>query len=196
MLARLSLKSLPLAGLMLPLVSGAARAEEAKEGMPQLKTEYFAGQLFWLTIFFVLVFIFLRFIGLPRVTAIIDERAKRIGGDIASAELLRKQAAEAETTYAETMAAAHGEARQLLAETQEKNATILALETKDAVVGFERQIDQAVLRINAERETALQSIRDVALGLATDITLKLAGHVPGADRVALAVDHAVGQEGV
>jgi len=196
MLARISLKSLPLAGLMLPLLSGAAWAEDAKEGMPQLKPETFAGQLFWLAIFFVLVFIFLRFVGVPRITAIIDERARRIGGDIASAELLRKQAAEAETTYAATMAAAHGEARQLLAETQEKNATILALETKEAVVGFERQIDQAVLRINAERETALQSIRDVALGLATDITLKLAGHAPGADRVALAVDHAVGQESV
>jgi F-type H+-transporting ATPase subunit b len=194
MLARISLKSLPLAGLMLPLVSGAARAEEAKEGMPQLKSEYFAGQLFWLAIFFVLVFVFLRFVGLPRVTAIIDERAKRIGGDIASAELLRKQATEAETTYAETMAAAHGEARQLLAETQEKNATILSLETKEAVVGFERQIDQAVRRIDAERESALHGIRDVALGLATDITVKLAGRAPGADRVAMAVDHAAAQE--
>lgn len=141
-----------------------------------------------------LVFIFLRFIGLPRVTAIIDERAKRIGGDIASAELLRTQAADAEKTYAATMAAAHGEARQLLAETQEKNAAILSLETKDAVVGFERQVEQAVRGIDAARAEALKSIRDVAIGLATDITVKLAGRAPGTDRVALAVDHAVGQE--
>ena len=188
-----------LAGLTLALVSGAlftggARAEEQKEGMPQLDPHSYASQLFWLAIFFVLVFLFLRFIGLPRVTAIIDERAKRIGGDVASAELLRRQADEAEKTYQATMAAAHGEARQLLAETQEKNSAILSIETKEAVVGFERQVEQAVRGIDAARAEALKSIRDVALGLATDITIKLAGRAPGADRVALAVDHAVGQE--
>ena len=188
-----------LAGLTLALVSGAlftggARAEEQKGGMPQLDPHSYASQLFWLAIFFVLVFLFLRFIGLPRVTAIIDERGKKIGGDIASAELLRRQADEAEKTYQATMAAAHGEARQLLAETQEKNAAILALETKDAVVGFERQVEQAVRGIDAARAEALKGIRDVALGLATDITVKLAGHAPTADRVALAVDHAVAQE--
>ena len=87
-----------LAGLMLALVSGASRAEEQKGGMPQLDPHSYASQLFWLAVFFVLVFLFLRFIGLPRVTAIIDERAKRIGGDIASAELLREQASGAEKT--------------------------------------------------------------------------------------------------
>ena len=183
-----------LAGLMLALVSGASRAEEQKGGMPQLDPHSYASQLFWLAIFFILVFLFLQFIGLPRIRAIIDERAKKIGGDIASAELARRQADEAEKTYQATMAAAHGEARQLLVETQEKNAAILALETKEAVVGFERQIEQAVRGIDAARAEALKGIRDVAGGLARDITVKLAGHAPGADRVALAVDHAVAQE--
>jgi len=183
-----------LAGLTLALVSGASQAEEQKGGMPQLDPHSYASQLFWLAIFFVLVFLFLQFIGLPRIRAIIDERAKKIGGDIASAELARRQADEAEKTYQATMAAAHGEARKLLAETQEKNTAILALETKEAVIGFERQIEQAVKGIDAASAEALKGIRDVAVGLATDITAKLAGHVPGADRVALAVDHAVGQE--
>jgi F-type H+-transporting ATPase subunit b len=183
-----------LAGLMLALVSGASRAEEQKGGMPQLDPHSYASQLFWLAIFFILVFLFLQFIGLPRIRAIIDERAKKIGGDIASAELARRQADEAEKTYQATMAAAHGEARQLLVETQEKNAAILALETKEAVVGFERQIEQAVRGIDAARAEALKGIRDVAVGLARDITVKLACHAPGADRVALAVDHAVAQE--
>jgi len=198
MLAR-RLSTPSLAGLALGLVSGAlfiggARAEEQKGGMPQLDPHSYASQLFWLAIFFVLVFLFLRFVGLPRVTAIIDERAKKIGGDIASAELARRQADEAEKTYQATMAAAHGEARQLLAETQEKNAAILALETREAVVGFERQVEQAVRGIDAARAEAMKGIRDVALGLATDITVKLAGHAPGADRVELAVDLAVAQE--
>jgi F-type H+-transporting ATPase subunit b len=104
---------LALVGLMLTLSSGVSLADEEQKGMPQLDPHSYASQLFWLTVFFILVFVFLRFVGLPRVTAIIDERARRIGGDIASAELLKNQAAEAEKTYEATMAAAHGRARQL-----------------------------------------------------------------------------------
>lgn len=193
MLARLSSTRLPLAGLMLTLVPGVSWAEEAKEGMPQLDPHSYASQLFWLAIFFVLVLVFLRFIGLPRVTAIIDERAKKIGGDIASAELLRTQAAEAEKTYDTTMAAAHGRARRLLAETHEQNAAVLAEQTKEATAAADHQVSQAVKRIEADRAEALHSIRDVARGLATDITAKLAGRAPSADRVAFAVDQAAGE---
>jgi F-type H+-transporting ATPase subunit b len=182
-----------LAGLMLTSLAGVSRAEEQKEGMPQLDPHSYASQLFWLAVFFVLVFLFLRFIGLPRVTAIIDERAKKIGADIASAELLRTQAAEAEKTYETTMAAAQGKARQLLAETHEQNAAILAEETKLATAAADHEVNQAVKRIEADRAKALHSIRDVARGLAADITAKLAGRMPSADRVALAVDLAAGE---
>ncbi len=197
MLARLYLGRPALAGLMLALVPGASWADEeappVKDGMPQLNPHSYASQLFWLTVFFVLVFVFLRFVGLPRVTAIIDERAKRIGGDIASAELLKNQAAEAEKTYEATMAAAHGKARQLLAETQERNSALLAEETKQAAAVAEREIDQAVKRIEADRAQALHGIRELARNLAAEITTKLAGRAPSADRVAFLVDKAAGE---
>jgi F-type H+-transporting ATPase subunit b len=195
MLARL--KSVLFAGLTLALVPGASWADEemppVKDGMPQLNPHSFASQLFWLSIFFILVFLFLRFVGLPRVTAIIDERARKIGGDIASAEALRAQAAAAEQTYEATMAAAHAKARQLLAETQERNSAVLAEQTKQAADVADTEVNQAVKRIEADRAQALHSIRDVARGLAADITAKLAGRMPSADRVTLAVDQAAGE---
>ncbi len=193
MLARPVLARVSVSSLMLTLLAGVSRAEEAKEGMPQLDPHSFASQLFWLAIFFLAVFLFLRFIGLPRVTAIIDERANKIGGDIASAELLRAQAAVAEQTYETTMAAAHSKARQLLVETYEQNAAALAEQTKEATASADRQVHQAVKRIEADRAEALAGIREVARGLAADITAKLAGHMPSADRVTHAVDRAAGE---
>ena len=91
------------------------------------------------------------------------------------------------------MAAARGKARQLLADTYEKNTAALAEETRQAAATFERQIEQAVNGIEAAQEQALKGIRDVAVGLAAEITQKLAGRAPGADRVALAVDKAAGE---
>lgn len=200
MLARLRLPRLHLAArwsfatMMLASFPGVSWAEEeSQKGMPQLNPESYVSQVFWLAVFFILTLVFLRFVGLPRITAIIDERARKIGGDIASAEALRAQAAEAEKNYDATMAAARGQARQLIAETHEKNTAALTEETRLAAATFERQIEQAVRGIEAAQEQALKGIRDVALGLAAEITQKLSGHTPAADRVALAVDKAVGE---
>jgi len=193
-LTRPSLGALTFAALTLASLPGVSWAEEeSQKGMPQLNPDSYFSQVFWLAVFFVLTLIFLRFVGLPRITAIIDERARKIGGDIASAEALRNQAAEAEKTYDTTMAAARGEARQLLAETYEKNTAALAEETRLATATFERQVEQAVKGVEAAQEQALKSIRDVAVGLAAEITQKLSGRAPGADRVQLAVDKAVGE---
>ena len=199
MLARLRLTSLSLAAssftvLALTSFPGVSWAEEeSQKGMPQLNPDSYFSQVFWLAIFFILTLVFLRFVGIPRVTAVIDERARKIGGDIASAETLRTQAAEAEKTYDATMAEARGKARQLLAETHERNTATLAEETRQAAATTERQVEQAVKGIEHAQEQALKGIRDVALGLAAEITQKLAGHAPAADRVALAVDKAAGE---
>jgi F-type H+-transporting ATPase subunit b len=194
MFAPRSLKAASFAGLTLALLAGVSRAADGeKEGMPQLDPHSYASQLFWLAIFFVLVFLFLRFVGLPRVTAIIDERARKIDSDIAAAELLRGEAGEAERTYESTMAAAHGEARQLLAETYERNQAVLTEQTKEATAAADRDVGHAVKRIEADRAVALHSIREVASGLAADITAKLTGRTPSADRLLQAVDHAAGE---
>jgi F-type H+-transporting ATPase subunit b len=189
MLARLT----PLS-LSLTLLAGVSRAEESKGGMPQLDPHSYASQLFWLAIFFVLVFVFLRFVGLPRVTSVMAERSRKIDGDLGAAELLRGQAAEAEKAYETTMASAHGEARQLLASTHEQNMAVLAERTRAAATDFDRKVGVAVQRIEAARAEALQGIREVAKGLAADITLKLSGRTPAAESVARAVDSAAGQE--
>jgi hypothetical protein len=50
-----------------------------------------------------------------------------------------------------------------------------------------------VKRIEADRAQALHGIREVARGLAAEITTKLAGRAPSADRVAFVVDRAAGE---
>lgn len=158
--------------------------------MPQLDPHSYASQLFWLAIFFVLLFGFLRFVGLPRVTAILEERRGRIDGDIGQAEQLRIQAEAALKAYETTLADAHAEGRKLLAETHEKNVAALAAQTKAATEEFGKRVAEAVGRIDAARESALAGIRDVAIGLASEITAKIAGHAPAPESVVRAIDEA------
>jgi len=184
MLARLRL-----AGVLLALVPGVSSAEE-KEGMPQLDPHSFASQVFWLAVFFFLVLAFLQFVGLPRIKAILEERRRRVDGDIGSAEQLRGQADEAIRTYETTLADAHGKARKLLAETHEKNLALLAEQTKSATAEFDKRIAEAVGRIEVAQADAMKSVREVAVGLASEITTKVAGLAPGADSVARAIEAA------
>lgn len=198
MLARLpAVRGVPfrvaLGGLMLTLVSGVSLAEETK-GMPQLDPQSYASQLFWLAVFFILIFAFLGLVGVPRVTSILKERSGKLDGDIETADRLRSEAAEAEKAYTAAMAAAHGQARQMLAETHEQNVAKLAEQTHAAAAEFDRKVGEAVKRIEAARAAALAGVREVATGLAADITLKLANRAPAAESVARAVERAAGQE--
>ena len=61
--------------------------------MPQLNPEFFISQLFWLTISFLFLFIFLWRISLPRINAVLNNRSNKINKDI---KIAKKHQAEAE----------------------------------------------------------------------------------------------------
>ena len=175
--------------LPLALVPGAALAAE-QGGMPQLDQSTFASQIFWLAIFFVVVFVFLRFVGLPRVTAILAERGLKVGGDLTEAERLRAQSDETLKAYEAVLAAAHGKARKLLAETHEKNAATLTERTRAATAEFDQRVGEAVKRIDAAQADALKGIREVATGLVAELATKVAGRAPAPASVTRAIDAA------
>lgn len=184
---RAALSRLLPAGLPLILVSGVSRAAESG-GLPQLDVNTYASQLFWLAVFFVVIYVFMRTVGIPRVTAILEERKARIDSDLDEAQRIRRDAEEAMKGYQATLADAHGKARTLLAETHEKNAAALTAQTQAATKEFDRQVAGAIDRIEAARKNALAGLRDVTLGLAAEITTKVAGRAPAPESVARAVD--------
>jgi F-type H+-transporting ATPase subunit b len=180
---------------LLVLSSGTSRAAEVV-GLPQLDVHTYTSQLFWLAVFFVIVYAFMRYVGIPRVAAIVEERKAQVDRDLSTAESLRVQAAEARKAYEAAMAEAHTKARQLLAETQERNKVILAEHTKEATANADRHISQAVKRIEAASHEAFKSLPDMAANLAAEITAKLTGQTPQKDVVTHAVTEAVGRGGL
>jgi F-type H+-transporting ATPase subunit b len=178
-----------LAGLLLTFLPGVGLAADS-QGLPQLDVNSYAGQLFWLAVFFAIVYGFMRFVGIPRVGALIEARHAQVAGDLGAAERLRLQAAEAQSAYEARMAEAHAQARKLLADTQEQNLATLTSRTRAAADDFDAKVGEAVQRIGLARAEALKGVAEVARGLASQITTKLAGRAPADDSVARAVDAA------
>ena len=65
--------------------------------MPQLNPEFFVSQLFWLTVFFSLMFLFLWRISLPRIALVLENRQKKIDNDLSIAKELQEEAQNVET---------------------------------------------------------------------------------------------------
>jgi len=60
--------------------------------MPQLEVSTFVPQLFWLAITFVVLYLLMKGIGLPRVGGAIEARRRRIDDDLARAAQLKSEA--------------------------------------------------------------------------------------------------------
>ena len=62
--------------------------------MPQLNPEFFVSQLFWLTITFTFLLIFLWRISLPRISSVLEKRENKINNDIKLAKKIQDEAEE------------------------------------------------------------------------------------------------------
>src|ERR1043165_3992304 len=82
-----------------------------KSGFPPFAKETFASQLVWLAITFVALYLLIARIAVPRIGGIIDERAKRIEGDFASAQRAKDESEAALAAYEKSLADARHRAQ-------------------------------------------------------------------------------------
>ena len=116
--------------------------------MPQLDVSTFAPQLVWLAITFVVLYLLMAKLGLPRVSAILDARRKRQDDDLARASELKAEAEAALAAYQKTMADARAEAQATIRERTDRFAAEAAVR--------QRQLAEALGELTkaAEREDA------------------------------------------
>ena len=89
--------------------------EQAKGGLPQLNIETFPSQIFWLLVTLVCLFLLLSKIALPRIAAVLEERADAIANDLDQAEEFKRKAEEAEAAYEKALADARSRAQEIAA---------------------------------------------------------------------------------
>jgi F-type H+-transporting ATPase subunit b len=126
--------------------------------MPQLDIAAFAPQLVWLAISFVVLYLLMARVALPRITEVLEERHDRIADDLEQAQKLRQERAHAMGTEAREAAAA--EAAKRGAEHDARMHETLA---------------EAEARITAARNEAMGNLREVASEAARAATAKLIG---------------------
>ena len=144
-------------------------------GLPQMNTETFPSQIFWLVVTFGLLFLVLWRITLPMIEGVIGERRNRIEGDLGTAEKLRQQASEALAGYEAALSGARSRAHQVL----DANRKTIAAELDQLKTRAEHEaqaaMKQAEDRVATERARALGSLRPAAAEAAAAIVERLIG---------------------
>lgn len=149
-------------------------------GLPQLRTEYWPGQIVWLLVIFAVFFILIDRVFAPRLRKVIDTRGSTIAEDLANARANRDEAEAQAREAAAEMAEAHAAARRLAAEsTARSNAEIAAAQAaEDTKLG--QRLTEAENRIRAARDEAMSHVADIASDTASELVAKLTGKAPTA----------------
>jgi len=143
--------------------------------MPQLDFTTYATQLFWLTITFVSLYLFLGRVALPRIGGIIEQRRDRIADDLDEAARFRAQTDDAIAAYEASLATAKAKASGIAQETRDALSAETDKERDKVEAMLNEKAKQAELRIAKTKKQAVANIKEVAADTAQAVVQKLIG---------------------
>lgn len=179
-------RRLPALLATLLLLPAAAMAE----GMPQLDfaNPLTTSQVVWGAVIFIVLYLLLSRVGLPRVGAVLEQRARHIASDLETAQASKTRADAAAAQMSEAVAKARAEAQAAINAALNEAKQEAAARTAALNERLEKQLQEAEAQIGAARAAALRALRDVATDTAATVIARLTGSPPDPQRL----DGAVG----
>ncbi len=141
--------------------------------MPQLIPGDFLPQLIWLAITFIILYVVMAKVALPRVGGVLETRAAKIAGDLDQASRLKAQAEAAGTAYQKALTDARAQATEINRQTAARLAALAA--ERQAQLGSElaTRIRAAEGQIIQAKATAMANVVQVAAEAAISATERL-----------------------
>jgi F-type H+-transporting ATPase subunit b len=157
-------------------------------GFPPFESATFASQLFWLGISFVLLYVVMAKVALPRIAAIMAARRESVERDLGAAAQLKADAEAALQAYEKTLAEARTRAQTLAGETRAKLHAEAEEARKELEAALHAKLAEAERTIADTKARAMSNVRSIAAEAAGAIVGKLTGLIPAQHAVAEAVD--------
>ena len=145
---------------------------------PPFQSEYFASQLASLAVCFVLLYVLMSKIALPRIGSILSNRSRLIAGDLNDAQRFKEQLDAANAANSKSLADAHERAREIATATQQRQAAEAAANFKQLEAQLHQRLTAAEQSISAASNVAMRDIEAIAKDAATAIVGQLIGQMP------------------
>ena len=147
-------------GMYMPMHS--VKVFGAEKGMPQLNPEFWAAQVFWLILIFIVLYLIVSKVFLPKITYSVENRKSKVVNDLHEAQKLKEQAEKKLEEYNQIIDETKKEAKKIIAESNKS----LESDIKNKKQKLDEQIDQEIKTVEKEikdlKKTSIESISKIA----------------------------------
>lgn len=154
---------------------------------PPFQSQYYPSQFVWLALSFLLLYVLMSKIALPRISSILADRSKRIAEDIAAAQRLKERSDAAHAAYEKSLADARTRAQAIANATRDQQAAVADETNKRLEAQLHQRLAAAEQSIATTRNAAMANVGTIAADAASAIVERLIGKPPAADEVAAAL---------
>ncbi|HVM78109.1 MAG TPA: F0F1 ATP synthase subunit B' [Stellaceae bacterium] len=182
-------------GLAAALLAPSPPAFGAEGGMPQLDSSTFVSQVFWLAVIFIVLYLLMARVALPRLSALMARRKTRIDGDLERASKMKAEADAVMAAYQRALADARNEAQATVKEAIDRFNAEASERQRAAGEKLAAETSAAEARIAEAKTAALANLRGVAIDVARATARKLTGADVDDARAAAAVDRVMKERG-
>jgi F-type H+-transporting ATPase subunit b len=166
-------------------------APAGKHAFPPFQSEHFPSQLAWLAVSFILLYVLMSKVALPRIGAILEARSKHIADDLAAAHRFKEQSDAANAAYQKSLADARVRAQSIAGATREKQAAEAEAVNKRLEAQLHGKLAAAEQSIAATRTAAMGNVGAIAADTAAAIVERLIGKAPADRDVVAAVNDVI-----
>jgi F-type H+-transporting ATPase subunit b len=162
-------------------------APESAGGLPQFDPSWWPGQIVWLLVIFLVIYLLMAKVFVPRVGGTIADREDRITGDIAQARRLKEEAEKQAAEAAAETAKARARAQKLAAEAKARVTAEAATRQGAEEARLAENLAVAEAGIRTARDQAMSHVRAIAAESAGAIVTKLTGQAASTKEVEAAL---------
>ena len=144
-------------------------------GMPQLNTEFWVSQIFWLTIIFGSLYILLSKLILPKISNNLEIRKSQIAENIEAAEKQRNESDQKLKDYEKIINNAKIEAKNIFNQAREKILRDINNKKKGLEKKIDEEIDKAEKEILDFKKKSPEKINKIAIETSADLIKQIIG---------------------
>tara|TARA_Y100000590_G_scaffold445676_1_gene578138 strand:+ start:245 stop:823 length:579 start_codon:yes stop_codon:yes gene_type:complete len=134
----------------------------SEAGMPQLNTEYWAAQAFWLIVIFSILYLIIWKIFLPRITYSIENRKSRLVNDLDEVQKLKENAEKKLNEYNSIIEKSKKEAKKIIEDNQKKLDRDIANKKQKFNDEIEKELFATEKEIKELKKSSISNINRIA----------------------------------
>ena len=165
----------------------------AHSTFPPFDPATFGPQLFWLVILFGLLYVLMSRVAIPRIGSILEERDKRIAGDLAEAARLKAASDAAIAAHEQALAEARQNAHSIGQKARDTAKSEIAADRSRIEAELNGKLSAAEAEIAKVKSRALGDVDSIARDAVEAIVEALVGTKIGKPDVARAVEAAMAE---